>query len=71
MYRVTYTRLDDRHYVGCRGSSFFHTENATAKFLRELEQAYNIDHDSIEVYIIEEVGATDSTATPSMGDDPE
>ena len=66
MYRVTYTRLDDRHYVGCRGSSFFHTENATAKFLRELEQAYNIDHDSIVIRVLDGAGGEAQALTQTL-----
>lgn len=53
-YRVSYERLDDRLYVGCRGVSLFHSELATAKFLRELEASYNIDQDSIVVHIIDD-----------------
>jgi hypothetical protein len=53
-YRVSYTRHDDRLFVGCEGVSFFSTELATAKFLGELEASYNIDQDSIVVHIFDD-----------------
>ena len=56
-YRVSYTRLDDRFYVGCQAVSFFHTEKATAQFVMALESAYNIDHDSIVIRALD--GAAD------------
>jgi hypothetical protein len=52
-YKVTYIRHDDRLYVGCSGTSFFNSDVATVRFVRELESAYNIDHDSIVVYVLD------------------
>jgi len=53
-YRVTYTRHDDRLFVGSQGVSFFRTEHGAARFLGQLEESYNIDQDSIVVHIFED-----------------
>lgn len=53
-YRVSYTRHDDRLFVGCQGVSFFRTEHGAARFLGELENSYNIDQDSIVVHIFDD-----------------
>jgi hypothetical protein len=52
-YRVTYIRHDDRLFVGCKGVSFFNDDAKTARFVMELESAYNIDHDSIVVHVLD------------------
>lgn len=52
-YRVTYIRHDDRLFVGCKGVSFFNDDVTTARFVMELESAYNIDHDSIVVHVLD------------------
>jgi hypothetical protein len=52
-YRVSYTRHDDRLYVGCNAVSFFESDTKTAQFVMMLESLYNIDQDSIVVRVLD------------------
>lgn len=52
-YRVTYTRLDDRYYVGCTVRSLVNGEHRARMLCEELQNTYNVEKNSITLTRVE------------------
>lgn len=52
-FLITYTRLDDRLYVGCDVRSIVHGETRARSMCSELESTYNVEKGSITLTRIE------------------